>query len=116
MADTIRGLNIYADFEYDFKLTRKNATTRAVEPATGLSGVTGRFALTRTGTALSGTSTALTEAGTTGRYVGVLDAAALAAALAAELGKVVYAICSKSGDIDNEVQAYRVLDHHEMGR
>jgi hypothetical protein len=63
-------LNINEDFEFDFLLTRRNATTRATEPATGLSGVTGRFADTPNGAALGGTSTALTEAGSLGRYIG----------------------------------------------
>lgn len=112
---TIKNLNINSDFEYDFKLTRRNATTRATEAATGLTGVTGRFALTNNGAAIAGTEVALSEAGTTGRQVGVLDTAAMVTALTAYLGDIVYALPFKSGDILGEWQAYRVSDSHQMG-
>lgn len=110
----IRDLNINSDFEFDFGLTKKNATTRAVEPATGLTGVVGRFAATRSGAAIGSCSVALTEAGTTGRYVGVLDTATMVIDLTAYVGKVVYAIVAKSGDLDAEWAAYRVRFSHGM--
>jgi len=109
-------LNISSDFEADFALTRRNATTRLEEPATGLSGVTARIAATPTGTALGSLTAALTEAGSTGRYVGVFDAAALTSALStAYVGLTVYLICSKSGDIDGEYAPYRVVTSHAVG-
>lgn len=111
----VRDLNISSDFEFDFYLTRKNATTRAVEAATGLTGITGRFAATRTGAAIGSCSVALAEAGTTGHYVGVLDTAVMAADLDTYVGKVIYAIVKKTGDIDAEVQGYRVKRSHVMG-
>ncbi len=111
----MKELNINEDFEFDFLITRRNPTTRVKEPATGLSGVTGRLALTKTGAALGGTSTSLTEAGTTGRYVGPVDTATLVAALTAYVGQVVYAIPSKSGDFDCRWQEYRVVDNGRMG-
>lgn len=110
----IRDLNINADFEFDFALTRKNATTRAIEPATGLAGVVGRFAATRSGAAIGSCTVALSEAGTTGRYVGVIDTAVLVTDLTTYVGKVVYAIVSKTGDLDAEWAAYRVRLSHGM--
>lgn len=107
-------LNIDSDFEFDFALTRRNATTRAWEPATGLNGVTGRFAATPTGAALGSTSTALTEAGSLGRYVGTLDSATMVTALAAYVGQVVYAVCAKSGDVEGEYQTYLVRRGRQM--
>lgn len=116
MSDPVdKYLNIYADFEFDFRLTRRNATTRAVEPATGLTAVLGRFALTPTGAAITGTSTALTEGGVLGRYWGVVDTATMVTNMLTLVGQRVYAIPSKAGDLDQEVQPYIVTDHHIMG-
>lgn len=108
-------LNISSDFEADFYLTRRNATTRAVEPATGLAGVQARLAATRGGAAIGALTASLTEAGTLGRYVGVFDAAALTTALTSYLGQTVYLICSKAGDIDAEFIPYRVVASHQVG-
>lgn len=111
----IRELNINTDFLFNFYLTTTNLSTGVLGAATGLTGVVGRFAATRTGAAIGSCSVALSEAGTTGRYLGVLDTATMVAALTAYVGKVVYAVVSKSGDIDCEVQAYRVKLSHVMG-
>lgn len=100
-------LPIASDFEVDWLITRRNATTRQKEPATGLASVTARISLTSSGAAVGGLTVALTEAGTLGRYVGVLDAAALTSALAAYLGQTVYLIVSKAGDLDDEYAEYR---------
>lgn len=107
-------LNIRTDFEFDFYLTRKNATTRATEAATGLTGVTGRLALLPSGSAVGGCTASLTEAGTTGRYVGIIDTAQLVTDLTNQVGRLVYAIVSKSGDLDGEWEPYLVVDNHQM--
>ena len=112
---TTKVLNIRSDFQFRFSLTRTNGTTGADEAATGLSGITGRIALTPNGSALGSTSTALSEIGTTGNYFGVCDTATLVSALAAYLGRIVFVICAKSGDLDGEYERYLVSDSHEMG-
>lgn len=107
-------LNIYEDFEADIYITRRNATTRVIEAATGLSSVVCWFATTPTGTAIGSTNTALTEAGTTGRYVGVIDTATLVTDLAAYAYQTVYLIVSKSGDLGRIVDEYIVRPSGSM--
>jgi hypothetical protein len=90
------------DWEFDYEFQQRNATTRRLEGATGLTGVQGWWSLTDGGVALAGTTTALTEASATlapGRYTGVLDAAAVNTALTTLAGKVVYEVIAKSGDV-----------------
>lgn len=101
-------LNIDADFEVDLYITRKNATTRIIEPATGLSSVTARFALSPAGAAIGSCSVSLTEAATTARYVGVIDTATLISGLAAYENQTVYLVGSKSGDFDRVFAEYTV--------
>jgi hypothetical protein len=107
MADKLLPLDI--DFEIDWFVERKNSTTRAWEPATGLTSVSGRISLTKTGAAVGSCTASLTEAGTTARYVGVIDTATLVAALAAQDGVEVYLILSKSGDFDRVYGSYTVV-------
>lgn len=101
-------LNIYADFEVDLYITRKNATTRATEAATGLSSVTARIALTPDGSAIGSCTASLTEAGSTGRYVGVIQTATLVTDLAAYANRTVYLVGAKSGDFDRVFGEYTV--------
>jgi len=109
-----RPLNIRTDFEFDFYVTRKNALTRDVEPATGIGPIVGRLALTKNGAVIGSCSASCVEAGTTGRYVGPLDTATMVTDLTAHLGTLVYAIPSKTGDLDCEWEVYRVVDKHQM--
>ena len=104
-----KDLLLDADFEVDLFIERKNATTRAWEAATGLTSVVGRISLTKTGSAAGSCTVALTEAGTTGRYVGVIDTATLVSALAAYENQSVYVIGSKSGDFDRVFGEYTVV-------
>lgn len=99
----VSDLLIDADYEVDVKIERRNATTRNWEAATGLSGVAARIAASPSGTALGSCTVNLTEAGTTGRYVGVLDTGVLVSALAAYENRKVYLVASKSGDFDRIV-------------
>jgi len=107
-------LNIKSDFEFDFLITRRNATTREKEAATGLAGVTGRFSLSKNGLAIGSCTVALSEAGSLGRYTGILDTATMVTDLTAYLGQTIYAIASKSGDLDGEYQEYVVADSRKM--
>lgn len=100
---------IDADFEIDIKIERRNATTRAWEVATGLTSVSGRIAASESGAALGSCTVSLAEAGTTGRYFGVLDTAVLVAALATYENQEVYVIGSKSGDFDRVFGRYTVV-------
>lgn len=107
-------LNIDADFEVDLSITRKNATTRATEAAAGLTGVAARIAASPSGSALGSCTVNLTEAGTTGRYVGVIDTAVLVAALATYENQTVYLVGSKSGDFDRVFAQYTVRRKQSM--
>jgi len=102
-------LLIDADFEIDVLIERRNAATRAKEPATGLTSVVGRIAATPGGAAIGACSVSLTEAGTTGRYVGGLDTLVLVAALAAYEGSEVFVVASKLNDFDRIVGRYTVV-------
>lgn len=109
-------LNIYADFEAEVKITRKNASTGATEAATGLaSGLAARISATTTGAAIGAMTVSLTERGTTGIYFGVLDTAALVTALASYLNQTVYVIYSKTGDVDREWSPFVVRDNRNIG-
>ncbi len=112
MADAI--LNLDADFEVDLYITRKNATTRTIEAATGLTSVSARLALTPGGAAVGSCTVALTEAATTGRYVGVIDTTAMVSALAAYENRSVYLVASKSGDFDRVFATYVVRRKQPM--
>ena len=101
-------LPIDIDFEPDVLIRRKNALTRAIEPATGLTGVTLRIALTPAGAAVGGCTVAAAEAGTTGRYFGVIDTAQLVTDLAAYESNTVYLIAAKTGDFDRVYGEYIV--------
>lgn len=67
-----RGAPIYTDGNDDEPeqiVTRKNTTTGATEPATGLTGLSFHFAATEGGTAIHASLTKdASERGTTGRY------------------------------------------------
>lgn len=108
-------LAIDQDFEIDVLIERKNATTRAWEPATGLASVSARIAGSPSGSALGDCTVALAEAGTTGRYVGVLDTATMVSALATYENREVYLVASKSGDFDRVFGVYIVRRKAAMG-
>lgn len=112
MADTELCLDV--DLEVDVGIERKNATTRLYEPATGLTGVAARLAISPTGAAVGSCTVSLSEAGTTGRYYGVLDTAPMVAGLAAYENQRVYLIASKSGDFDRVYATYTVRRKRAM--
>ena len=114
MPDALNYLNIDADFEVDLYITRKHATTRAIEAATGLTGVSARFAASPSGATLGTSTVALTEAGTTGRYVGVIDTTVMVTDLAASENRTVYLVGSKSGDFDRVFAEYVVRRKQPM--
>ena len=107
-------LHLDADFEVDIYIERKNATTREWEAATGLASVSARIAATPAGSAIGSCTVSLTEAGTTGRYVGVLDTATLVAGLATYENQRVYLVGSKSGDFDRVYGTYTVRRKRAM--
>lgn len=94
-------LNIAEDFLAQVDLEQPATTTGIWAAATGLSSVSFRIALTRTGSAVGSLTGSATErSATAGRYYAVFDAATLTADLAAYVGTTVFLIVSKSGDID----------------
>lgn len=92
----MRGDDLYLDGnddEPEHTLTRKNATTGAVEPATGLSGLTFRLSLTRNGAAINATlSKTAAERGTLGIYYATFDGSDLTAQLASYAGRPIFQI------------------------
>jgi len=89
----VKTIYLDSDWEFEYRATRKNATTGALEPATGLAGLTGRLSLTDGGATIHATmSVALAERGTTGIYFGVLEGDNLRTQLLALVGTVVYEV------------------------
>lgn len=90
------------DQEAEFEFSRKNATTGALEAATGLTGMTVHIAASAGGSAIGALTFNLSERGTTGIYYAVMDTATLVAGLSTSSypdGTAVYLVVSKSGDI-----------------
>jgi hypothetical protein len=70
----VKVISLDNDWEFEYALTRKNATTGLPEPATGLAGLTCRLSAIDAGTAINAAlSVAAVERGTTGIYAGVFQ-------------------------------------------
>jgi len=88
------------DQEFEYELDQKNASTGLAEAATGLSGLTCHYALTKTGATIDASlSVAASERGTTGRYFGVHQGGDLTTHLEAFEGQRVFRILVKGTDI-----------------
>lgn len=114
---TYPALNIKTDFEAQMDLKLPLSTTGVWSPPTlgAVTGISVRFALTPTGSAIGALSQSASErSAKAGRFYSVFDTAALVTALTAYLNQVVYLIWSKSGDMDMEWTAYVVTDNHEL--
>jgi len=86
----LKTVSLDNDWELEYAATRKNASTGAIEPATGLAGLTGRLSATDAGATIHASlSVSLSERGTTGIYFGVLQGDDLRAQLAASFTNVV---------------------------
>jgi len=109
-------LDMWKDYEPDVGLSRRNATTRSPEPATGLTNLTFRLSLEEQGDPIGAlTGIAATEAGTTdhfARYVGAIDLATLTSEMpdSDEFANnvKVYLQLWKSGDIQVEAFQKRI--------
>lgn len=89
------------DYEFEYDVRRKNSTTGESEAAASLSGVSAHFSLTDGGSAISGTSTSLSErSATAGRYYGTLDKADLNTALSSYANQTLYEVFLVSGDCE----------------
>lgn len=94
-------LNISTDFVAQADVQTPAGTTGVWGDATGVENFAFRIALTKTGAALGALSaTAVARSGDGNRYYAVFDAAALTSALSAYVGRYVYVILSRSGDLD----------------
>ena len=70
----MKSISLDNDYEPEYRATRKNAATGAIEAATGLTGLSARLSATDGGAPIHATmSVNLTERGTTGIYFGVLE-------------------------------------------
>jgi hypothetical protein len=108
-------LNVSSDYEAEVLLRVKRAGDGVMIPATGLTGVSFVIAATPTGAAIGALTAAATERSGTGRYFAVFDAAAMTSALAATyLGKTVYLVVGKSGDIGGEYREMLVATDHAL--
>ena len=108
---TLPLLNIYEDFEPDYFVERKDPDTGVLVPANGITTFAMRISLTRNGTVVGACTTGLTERASTGIYAGTIGTAILVAGLATYLGRVVYIILSKSGNLDMRWDSYVVSDN-----
>jgi hypothetical protein len=89
----MKSISLDNDYEPEYRATRKNAATGAIEAATGLTGLSARLSATDGGAAIHATmSVNLTERGSTGIYFGVLQGDDLRTQLAALAGSVVYEV------------------------
>lgn len=79
----MKDLPLDNDFEFEYQALRKNASTGALEPATGLAGLTCRISLTDGGAAVDASLlvSAAERAGAPGQYFGVFQGDALRAHL-----------------------------------
>ena len=109
-------LDMWKDYEPDVGLSRRNATTREPEPATGLTNLTFRLSLTEQGDPIGAlTGITATEAGAIdhyARYVGAIDLAVLTSEMpdgdTYAHGVKVYLQLWKSGDIQVEAFQKRI--------
>ena len=101
-------LDLWKDWQPAVALEQKAAGSELKEPATGLTGVTFRVALTEQGAPITGLENiAATEVGSTGVYRAAVNLATLTSALpsanpAYAHGTVVYLQVFKTGDIETE--------------
>lgn len=70
------------DYEPEYTITKKNASTGAIEAATGLTGLTVRISATDGGAAIGALTENASERGTLGIYFAIFDGDALRTALA----------------------------------
>lgn len=109
-------LNIQTDFVAQADVQTPVAATGVWGDATGVENFAFRIALTPQGAALGALSaTAVARASDTNRYYAVFDAAALTSALAAYVGRYVYVILSRSGDLDGLWWRVRVVNNTPGG-
>lgn len=88
------------DYEPEYTLTRKNASTGASEAATGLSGLTVRVSATKGGATIHASlSKTLAERGTLGIYYARLEGDDLRAQLATYIGQKVYLVAGDGTNI-----------------
>lgn len=112
MTTAIRGmLDIARDFEFQTDITRWGLTTGESEAAAGLSGLTAHISLTRSGASVDASLTkSLNErTATPGRYWCTFDRADLQTHLAAQVGRSVYVIVTKVGDVDPKPWKFHVV-------
>lgn len=107
-------LNIYEDFERLLQVEKRASGATAYSAATGETWAA-RLAATRSGSAIGSCTCTVAEVGSTGYYKATLDTATLVADLATYVGRIVWLIWSKSGDVDRRWVAFRVVSDAEVG-
>lgn len=81
------------DYEYEYPLQRKNASTGASEAATGLPGLSARLSATDAGSAINAAlSVNATERGNLGIYYGVFQGNDLRTYLASYIGQTIFEV------------------------
>lgn len=107
-------ININADFLAQMDVTTPAADTGIYGPATGVSDFVFRIAETKNGPALGSLSaTASVRSADADRYYHMFDTAALVSALTAYVGRRVYVVLSRSGDLDGLYEPALVTDSEE---
>jgi hypothetical protein len=108
-------VNCYADFRFQVDIQTPNASGKLARPSAGaISGITLRLSDSETGAALNPAVDNLPAAETTGlagRFYYSCDTALLQSyILPLGVGKTFWAIWSKSGDMNQYSEAYRIMD------
>lgn len=110
----MRRINIRADFVAQADVRTPASTTGVWGDATGVGNFAFRIAATQTGAAIGTlTATATERSGDPGRYSTVFDAADLTTHLAAYVGRSVFVILSRPGDLDGLFWRHTVVDSQE---
>lgn len=96
----VKTIYLHNDFEFEVVITTHDNTSGKLIAATGLSGLSYWLSNERGGAAIAGTAVALQErAGKPGTYYGILDAAALDAALSTLVRERIYGVVGRDGDV-----------------
>lgn len=113
LSETAPSLNINEDFSRRFTVQGVRTTDGVLIDATGLT-LSVRIALSRTGAALGALEVTATEfSGDAGFYHADFDTAALVSALTDYVGRLVYVIVKKTGDLDCVWWVYRVTTQRQ---
>jgi hypothetical protein len=107
-------ISLGEDFERAIYIEKRGSSSHDYGAATGETW-TARIAATPTGNAIGSLTATVSEFGSTGYYKAAIDKATVASDLSSYVGKIVYLIWAKSGDVDRRWVRLRVVTDAEVG-